>query len=440
MLQEAATGIFSTITLVLWLGWLGAGWLCFGIWLSAVGPNKRTGVAVAATGLLVCAVVLVLTTDVVGSPWIGLDNRRVVLDAMPYYVSFSLAAVCGWALWHIPAVTRRELAVALSAILAVAVIAIWRFSETGTIALSQRITTLAADPPAQPISHARFPGMVYVPSGPFIRGSLSPFQLQRPVGSEDGDEQPVRSIYLSGFFIDRTEVSNEQFAEFVEQTRHVTDAERSGGGLYFDRDAFHYDPRMTWRDPAGDGAGVGSLLDHPVVHVSWFDAKAYCEWRGLDLPTEAQWEKAARGVDGRIYPWGDEFDARFANYCDASCVAKDRSGATESDGFERTAPVDAFAAGASPYGALNMAGNVWEWVNDWYDPRYYGYAPAVDPRGPSQLQSFQAKKVVHGGSFVSEIAELRTASRSVDDPRKWRSFGVGFRCAVTATVDELERP
>jgi len=141
MLQEAATGIFSTITLVLWLGWLGAGWLCFGIWLSAVGPNKRTGVAVAATGLLVCAVVLVLTTDVVGSPWIGLDNRRVVLDAMPYYVSFSLAAVCGWALWHIPAVTRRELAVALSAILAVAVIAIWRFSETGTIALSQRITT-----------------------------------------------------------------------------------------------------------------------------------------------------------------------------------------------------------------------------------------------------------------------------------------------------------
>jgi formylglycine-generating enzyme required for sulfatase activity len=192
--------------------------------------------------------------------------------------------------------------------------------------------------------------------------------------------------------------------------------------------------------PYGQGGeAVESLWDHPVVQVNWFDASAFCEWRGLDLPTEAQWEKAARGIDGRTFPWGDAFDATKANFCDASCPLEDRVHSTESDGYPRTSPVDAFAAGASPYGALNMAGNVWEWTRDWYDHEYYEYASDVDPLGPAHAASRDGRKVVHGGSWTSESEKLRAASRSFDDPREWRAFGVGFRCAVTATVDELER-
>jgi formylglycine-generating enzyme required for sulfatase activity len=232
------------------------------------------------------------------------------------------------------------------------------------------------------------PGMVYVPAGEFTMGS----------GKEDSDEQPMHTVYLDAFYIDKHEVTNAQYRACVD-----------AGTCNVPSDTTHYDH--------------ANYAQHPVVYVSWNDADTYCQWAGKLLPTETQWEKAARGTNGRIYPWGNAFDGSKLNFCDANC-RYDWKDTSANDGYAETAPVGSFPAGASPYGALDMAGNVLEWVADWHDSGYYSQSPALNPPGLGSGED----RVLRGGTWVNTRADARCASRLSAYP-DYRNHGVGFRCA-----------
>ena len=233
---------------------------------------------------------------------------------------------------------------------------------------------------------------VVVPAGPFTMG------IDHPRAT---DEKPSRQVYLSAFSIDRYEVSNARFAAFVAATGYQTEAEKRGAEKA---------DGISWRQPHGPGSAADP--GHPVVYVSWQDAHAYCAWRGGRLPTEAEWEKSARGSDGQLWPWGAKFAAGRANLWGPE------------DGYAGLAPVGSFPAGASPYGALDMAGNVWEWCADWYDANYYATAPAKDPQGPETGRF----KVLRGGSWINPGPALRSINRFEVLPVE-RSPYIGFRCA-----------
>lgn len=231
--------------------------------------------------------------------------------------------------------------------------------------------------------------MVYVPRGEFIRGSEN--------GSDD--EMPVHTGYLPSFWIDQTEVTNVMYRKCVmdKKCNPPTQEKSNTRVLYFN----NYD-----------------FGDHPVIYVSWVDAKMYCEWAGRRLPTEAEWEKAARGTDGRIYPWGEGIDCQYANY--SNCVGD-------------TSQVGSYLSGASPYRALDMAGNVGEWVADVYDNKYYNTIldGVVNPTGPDYGQY----RVMRGGSWKDEAYFLRSADRNWGSPNN-RYYTVGFRCARDAVIWE----
>ena len=231
--------------------------------------------------------------------------------------------------------------------------------------------------------------MVRIPGGPFQRG------VDDPRGPDEG---PARPIHLQPFLIDRYEVTSRRFAEFAAATGRVTAAEADSQAL------------RSWRSP-GSGAEAGP--DHPVVYVTWDEARAYCAWRGARLPTEAEWEKAARGTDGRQWPWGHRPVASLAN------------GWGPADLWAETSPAGAFPAGVSPYGVHDMAGNVWEWCADWYDPDYYVVAPRRDPPGPERGRL----RVARGGSWTNPITVLRTSNRHAVHPED-AGPGLGFRCAA----------
>jgi formylglycine-generating enzyme required for sulfatase activity len=234
--------------------------------------------------------------------------------------------------------------------------------------------------------------MLYVPGGPFQMGSTEGF----------GDERPVHTVTMDSLWIDQTEVTNAQYRKCVEA--RVCQAPTTC---------------HLWGEPT---YGDVSKADHPAVCVDWYGAQAYCQWAGARLPTEAEWEYAARGPDGNTYPWGDTFDGTRLNFCDANCVYSGK--ATEyDDGYEMAAPVGSFENGASWCGALDMAGNVWEWVNDWYDN--YSSAAQANPVGPDTGKH----KVVRGGGWNNDQNAVRSANRDLYTPEVRHDL-VGFRCVA----------
>ena len=250
---------------------------------------------------------------------------------------------------------------------------------TGTEVLEATLTSLP-----DYISDAKGVPMAYVPAGVFL------------MGSDRGsiDEYPIHPVDLDAFYIDRYEVTNALYracveAEVCQPVRKKSSATRSS----------YYDNRRYIR--------------YPVVFVDWYMAQTYCEWRESRLPTEAEWEKAARGGMNVIYPWGDVQDCNLANY--GNCL-RDTSGVTIYD------------LGASRYGPHHMAGNVWEWVSDWYSDDYYRSSPEEDPQGPDT----GTEKVLRGGSWKDDYTEIRSVNREAEAP-SYSSHLIGFRCARDAT-------
>ena len=223
--------------------------------------------------------------------------------------------------------------------------------------------------------------MVTIAAGPFVRGT------------ENGgfDERPPRTIHLDEFSIDRFEVTNHQYQQFVVATGHRK-------------------PGLPSRYAKSGGKVRGT--NQPIVYVSWDDADEYCRWIGKRLPTEAEWEKAMRGSDGRLWPWGNAEQANGANW------------ARVQDGHEVSAKVGTFQADKSPYGVMDGAGNVMEWVADWYDETYYKTSPDQNPPSPE----YGTYRVLRGGSYTTTGADVRITSRSKMMP-DFRDETIGFRCA-----------
>ncbi|MDO5736699.1 MAG: formylglycine-generating enzyme family protein [Propionibacteriaceae bacterium] len=268
------------------------------------------------------------------------------------------------------------------------------------------------------------------------------------MGDHHGDghpgdgETPIHPVTLSAFHIDATSVTNADFSTFVEATGYLTESERQGFSAVFhlafegsDDDIlgtaqgapWWYGVRgADWRHPGGPGSDLAGRDHHPVVQVSWDDAQAYCDWAGRALPSEAQWECAARaGGKGARYPWGDDLPARRTGQ-DWPCNIFQGSFPGENtleDGFLTTAPVRSFEPNA--WGLWQMVGNVWEWCRDWFDPRYYAASPSHDPQGPDSGPG----RIMRGGSYLchdSYCNRYRNAARTANTPDS-ASGNMGFR-------------
>ncbi len=242
--------------------------------------------------------------------------------------------------------------------------------------------------------------MVLIAGGPFEMGADS-------TGAKDFS--PKHTVTLEPFYIDKYAVTNSEYMLFAaEKPEH-----------------------QIGPNPACHGTAEMLPANHPVCGVSWTSADAYCRWAGKQLPTEAQWEKAARGTDARMYPWGhDRVSDEQVNFCDRNCDLELAKDVSRDDGFPYAAPVDAFPNGASQYGAFNMAGNVWEWVRDWYGPDYYEGSPANEPSNIHRTGN--SGRVVRGGSWASQAKQLRTYYRTWRDPKQPNEF-VGIRCVASET-------
>ena len=237
--------------------------------------------------------------------------------------------------------------------------------------------------------------MVYVPAGEFLMGTSDAdieyykeiFPLRRITRFDN--ERPQRTVFVDAFYIDKYEVTNKQYKQFLAETG------------YTPKHYLDYEPYNT--------------PNFPAVVLEWEDAVAYTNWAGKRLPTEAEWEKAARGTDGRIWPWGNEWDGTKLSGNDGTGLK---------DGYKETAPVGQFPQGASPYGAHDMAGNLWEWVSDWYDPNYYRTSPpTINPKGPDTGDGH----VLKGGGWAENLDFTRCANRLGGNPG---SLLRGFRCAM----------
>lgn len=284
-------------------------------------------------------------------------------------------------------------------------------------------------------------GMRRLDGGSFLMGTDS------EVAWPGDGEGPVREIRLRPFWIDVCAVTNEQFGEFVAHSDYVTEAEHFGWSYVFHKflsskakaTARGSVPQVPWwigidgacwQRPEGPGSNLKKRSDHPVVHISWNDAQAYCRWAGKRLPTEAEWEFAARGgLVQQLYPWGNELTPKGKNgTLEHRCniwQGKFPDLDTGADGFIGTAPVKSFAPNG--YGLYNMSGNTWEWCNDWFSPSFHLIGPQENPDGPLQGQA----KVIKGGSYLCHVSycnRYRVAARTANTPDS-TSGHCGFRCA-----------
>ncbi|MGH7132382.1 MAG: formylglycine-generating enzyme family protein [Phycisphaerales bacterium] len=328
-------------------------------------------------------------------------------------------------------------------------------------------TTPAITPPGSllaPAAPESPEGMVWIPGGDFSMGSDEP---------SFRDARPIHKVRVTGFWMDKTEVTNEQFTKFVAATGYVTIAEKTpkpedfpgappenlvAGSVVFAPPPaavpltdhylwWNYVKGANWRHPEGPASDIKGREKHPVVHVGWPDAVAYCTWAGKRLPTEAEWEFAARGgLDKRAYAWGGEFQPSgkfMANTFQGHFPQKN----TAEDGFTATAPVGSFPPNG--YGLYDVAGNVWEWCSDWYRPDTYARraAPgsvAIDPAGPTDstdpAEPGVKKRVMKGGSFLCNdqyCSRYMPGGRGKGEPDTGTNH-VGFRAVMTqAAWDKL---
>ncbi|WP_419466054.1 formylglycine-generating enzyme family protein [Alteribacter salitolerans] len=279
--------------------------------------------------------------------------------------------------------------------------------------------------------------LIRLDGGEFIMGTD---EDGRYPGDGEGPSRPVR---LKPFAIDRYAVTNAQFQEFVEETSYVTEAEHYGWSFVFHMLVSEKDKRCVtdsvaqtpwwfvvngakWNCPEGPDSSISDRMDHPVIHVSWNDAIAYCNWSGKRLPTEAEWEYAAKGgLADSIYPWGNELLIEGEHQCNI-WQGNFPSVNTAEDGFVSTAPVSAFFPNG--YGLYNTVGNVWEWCGDWFTNKHKRKPAHDNPKGPVRGYS----KVMKGGSYLchdSYCNRYRVAARTSNTPDS-STGNIGFRCAV----------
>ena len=249
------------------------------------------------------------------------------------------------------------------------------------------------------VSSAPPEDMVLIPAGEFIMGTDSE--------GANTDQKPAHQVHLDAFYIDKHEVTNAQFEAFIVD------------GGYQDQklwtaEGWNFIQKNQIKTPLQHGENsVSTDPDHPVIGVSWYEANAYATWAGKRLPTEVEWEKAARGTDGRIYPWGNEMDFSKLSYFPH---------------VTKVQTVGSFPNGASPYGVLDMAGNVWEWCADWYIESDYPQSSRKNSRGPDGSEY----RVLRGGGWDSIRLQLRTSYRYYDKENR-RTYNIGFRCVQSAT-------
>jgi formylglycine-generating enzyme required for sulfatase activity len=276
--------------------------------------------------------------------------------------------------------------------------------------------------------------MVYIPAGEFN------------MGSEEGlsNEKPVHKVYLDDYWLGKYPITVGQFRKFIEETGYVSDAEKGKGSWQFWEGEWIVRLDGNWKNPYFEQGE-----DHPVVSVSWNDAMAYCHWlskkTGLDfkLPTAAQWEKGARGMDGRKFPWGNQKpDGTKANYADINYWNKYKNARQPdkniNDGYTETSPVGSYPGGSSPYGLLDMAGNVWEWCHDVYQADYYTASPYKNPLGPPDTDEADQERINRGGGSWTDRSgfftpkgghNLRSSARTGDEQNSSDDH-MGFRICM----------
>lgn len=333
--------------------------------------------------------------------------------------------------------------------------------ESKEVAFGPTIPNTTPPPPKMPIA------MVWIPGGEFSMGAQNPPDMDDVGMKATLDSRPVHRVYVDGFFMDKTDVTNAQFEKFVKATNYVTVAERkpraedypgappenlvAGSVVFSPPDHpvslgnylqwWAYVPGANWRHPLGPKSTIDGKGNYPVVHVAYEDAMAYAKWAGKRLPTEAEWEFAARGgLVGKPYVWGDDFRPNgkwMANTHEGHFPDKD----TGEDGYTGLAPVAQFPANG--YGLYDMAGNAWQWTSDWYRPDYYQQLKASgvarNPQGPDSAydpsEPGHAKKAQRGGSFLCTdqyCSRYMVGTRGKGDIDTGTNH-LGFRCVMTST-------
>ncbi|WP_138420535.1 formylglycine-generating enzyme family protein [Aquibacillus sediminis] len=276
---------------------------------------------------------------------------------------------------------------------------------------------------------------IYIPGGSFFMGTKD-----KEGYPEDG-EGPVRKVTVDPFYMDAHTVTNAEFQDFVKATDYITESERFGWSFVFYQFVSNQTKRKvkqvvrqtpwwlvvhgaSWKHPEGPDSSIANKMEHPVVHVSWNDARAYCEWAGKRLPTEAEWELAARGgLEHKKFPWGDELTPNGEHHCNVWQGEFPKTN-TKEDGYKGTAPAESFPP--NQYGLYNVVGNVWEWCSDWFAKRVRDRGGRINPKGPKSGRF----RVMRGGSYLchhSYCNRYRVAARSKNTPDS-ASGNIGFRC------------